>query len=95
MNNSNNNNNIIITIVVIVIIIIIIIIVIIIIIIIIIMLSIKAPILTSFTCIFIRLWPTDIMSTFFFLMTDLLHAFSYFRATVVKRYKQNLSTSAV
>ena len=48
----------------------------IIIIIIIIMLSIKGPILTSFTCIFLRPWPTDIMTTVFFLMTDLLHAFS-------------------
>ena len=58
-------------------IIIIIIIVIIIIIIIIIILSIKGPILTSFICIFLRRWPTDIMTTFFFfLMTDLLHAFS-------------------
>ena len=49
---------------------------IIIIIIIIIMLSIKGPILTSFTCIFLRPWPRDIMTTVFFLMTDLLHAFS-------------------
>ena len=50
--------------------------VIIIIIIIIIMLSIKGPTLTSFTCIFLRPWPRDIMTTVFFLMTDLLHAFS-------------------
>ena len=62
MNNNNNNNNI--TIVIIVIIIIII------------MLSIKGPFLTSFTRIFLRRWPTDIKTTFFFLMTDLLHAFS-------------------
>ena len=67
-NNNNNNNNNNITIVIIVIIIIIIII--------IIMLSIKGPLLTSFACIFLRRWPTDIMTTFFFLMTDLLHAFS-------------------
>ena len=50
-NNNNNNNN---TIVIIVIIIIIF------------MLSIKGPLLTSFTCIFLRLWPTDIMTTLFF-----------------------------
>ena len=31
----------------------------------IIMLSIKGPILTSFTCIFLRRWPTDIMTIFF------------------------------
>ena len=41
-------------------------IIIIIIIIIIIMLSIKEPILTSFTCISLRRWPTDIMTTVFF-----------------------------
>ena len=73
---------------------------IIIIIIIIIMLSIKGPILTSLTCIFLRRWPTDIMTTqwqpFILFMADLLHAFSWnFRATVVKRYKQNFSTSAL
>ena len=49
-------------------------IIIIIIIITIIMLSIKGPLLTSLTCIFLRRWPTDIMTTFFFLMADLLHA---------------------
>ena len=70
-NNNNNNNNITIGIIVIIIIMIIIII-----IIIIIMLSIKGPLLTSFACTFLRRWPTDIMTTFFFLMTDLLHAFS-------------------
>ena len=70
-NNNNNNNNITIGIIVIIIIMIIIII-----IIIIIMLSIKGPLLTSLTCTFLRRWPTDIMTTFFFLVTDLLHAFS-------------------
>ena len=55
MNNNNDITNVIIVTIIIIIIIIIII-----------MLSIKGPLLTSFTCIFLRRWPTDIMTTFFF-----------------------------